>query len=252
MGSRGRVGMGCGAGGSVALVLPECTADALLMPGLPVVRLALEVGGDIAADVGIAARVAGLLIARRTGVVDIPGGLLPGIENHFLVSVVRVQRGDNALGRVVEQDRADAGLHAIFEVMRGAEERLVLTDRLALVIEDGPAAADPAWIDQGAAFHHGSGLGLNLLLNLAAEAVRVGEAELDFAGSCDGSGALACVSRASVTAQAGCHCALDRWGRPAVCGENGQGRRRCALWRREAAPGHPCAGRPSKEGVELR
>jgi hypothetical protein len=114
------------------------------MPGLPVGRLALEVGGDIAADVGIGVRVAGLLVARRAGVVDIPGGLLPGIEDHFLVSVVRVQRGDDALGRVIEQHRADAVDGIELEAMRRAEERLVLANRLALVVEDGPAAADPA------------------------------------------------------------------------------------------------------------
>ena len=42
------------------------------------------------------------------GVVDVVGGLLPGVEDHLLAGVVRVQRGDDALDRVVEQHRADA------------------------------------------------------------------------------------------------------------------------------------------------
>ena len=113
------------------------------------------------------------------GVVDVVGGLLPGVEHHLLVGVVRVQRGDDTLGRVVEQHRADADLHAEFEAMRGAEEGLVLADRLALVVEDGPAAADPARVDHGAAFYQRPGLGLDLLLDFAAETVGVGEAELD-------------------------------------------------------------------------
>ncbi|MNL76358.1 hypothetical protein D3C87_2023150 [compost metagenome] len=63
--------------------------------------------------------------------------------------MVRVQRRDDTLGRVVEQHRADADHDAEFVVMRGAEEGLVLADRLAFVVEDGPAAANPAWIDDG-------------------------------------------------------------------------------------------------------
>ena len=110
----------------------------------------LEVLGDVAADVGVGARVAGLGVARRAGVVDVVGGLLPGVEHHLLVGVVRVQRGDDALGRVVEQHRADADLRRrTRKPWRGAEEGLVLADRLALVVEDGPAAADPARVDDG-------------------------------------------------------------------------------------------------------
>ena len=139
----------------------------------------LEVLGDVAADVGVGARVAGLRVARRAGVVDVVGGLLPRVEHDLLVGVVRVQRGDDALDRVVEQHRADADLHAELEAVGGAEERLVLADRLALVVEDGPAAADPARVDHRAAFDQRPGLGLDLLLDLAPEAVGVGEAELD-------------------------------------------------------------------------
>src|SRR5215207_1683162 len=88
--------------------------------------------------------------------------------------------------------------------MRGAEVRLVLSDRLALVVEHRAARADPAALDMalnrlavgvthqaaGADVAGGQGnigltlggiarFGLNLLLDLAPEAVRVGEAELD-------------------------------------------------------------------------
>ena len=59
------------------------------------------------------------------------------------------------------------------------EERLVLADRLALVVEDRPAAADPARLDDWPAVDQRPRLGLDLLLDLAAEAVGVGEAVLD-------------------------------------------------------------------------
>ena len=226
--------------------VPERAADALRVPGLPGRRgWRLEVLGDVAADVGVGARVAGLGVARRAGVVDVVGGLLPGVEHHLLVGVVRVQRGDDALGRVVEQHRADADRDAELEAVGGAEERLVLADRLALVVEDGPAAADPARVDHGAAFDQRPGLGLDLLLDLAAEAVGVGEAELDlqalrrqrgadvgFAGERRGAGGLPLAS--------------GRWGWPAACGGSGRGRRRCAWWRLAAALAQWRAGRPRR------
>ena len=90
-----------------------------------------------------------------------------------------MQRGDDALGWVVKQHRADADLHAEFESMRGREEGLVLANRLALVVEDGPTAAHPARVDHRATFHQRPGLGLDLLLDFAAEAVGIAEAELD-------------------------------------------------------------------------
>ena len=176
--------MGGGPLGGVALVGAEGAADALGMPGPPrlgwIGRQSLEVSGDIAADVRVGARVAGLDVAGSAGVVGVVGGLLPGAEHHFFERVVRVQGGNNAPGRVVEQHRANAGRHAELEAVRGAEERLVPADRLALVVEDGPAAANPARADHGTAFRQRPGLGLDLLLDLAAEAVGVGEAELDF------------------------------------------------------------------------
>ena len=58
-----------------------------------------------------------------------------------------MKRRDDALDRIVEQDRADAA-GAELEPWVAAEERLVLPDRLALVVEVRPAAADPARISQ--------------------------------------------------------------------------------------------------------
>ena len=183
-------------------------ADALRVPGLPGRGLRLEVLGHVALDVGVGARVAGLPIARRAGVVDVVGGLLPGVEHDLLVGVIRVQRGDDALGRVVEQHRADADRDAELEADRAvgrAEEGLVLADRLALVVEDGPAAAHPARADLGAAFDQRPRLGLDLLLDLAAKAVGVGEAELDLQ-PCGGSGSLDVGFAGERRGAGGCHC----------------------------------------------
>ena len=148
------VGMGCGALGGIAFVLAQGVADALRVPGLPGGGLSTEIRRHIALDVRVGARVASLGVAWTAGVIDVVGGLLPWVEHYLLERVVRVQGGDDALGRVVEQHRADANHDAKLEVMRGAEERLVLADRLALVVEDGPAAANPAWIHHKPAFDH--------------------------------------------------------------------------------------------------
>ena len=125
-----------------------------------------------------------------------------------------MQRGDHALDRVVEQHRADADAHVELEAVGVGEEWLVLADRLALVVEDGPAAAHPARADivrrhlrlairadddlaVCIALGHRPGLGLDLLLDLAAEAVGVGEAVLDF-GLLAGPRSASWVSRARV------------------------------------------------------
>src|SRR5215471_6057354 len=77
-----------------------------------------------------------------------------------------------------------------------AEERLVTTDWLALVVKNRPAGADPAWTEIagrhlrqvvrpqderafGVAFGHRSGLSLNLLLQHTAKSIRILEALLD-------------------------------------------------------------------------
>ena len=69
------------------------------------------------------------------------------------------------------------------------KKRLVLADRLAFVVKDSPAAADPADVRRGiygcyissVVLHlDQAGLRLSLFLNLATEAVGVTETDLDF------------------------------------------------------------------------
>src|SRR5207253_8303148 len=86
---------------------------------------------------------------------------------------------DDASDRVVEEDDADALRARELEAGRRAEERLVLAHRLAIVVEDGPAAPDPARAVPGASVRQRARLGLHLLLDLASEAVGVGERAVD-------------------------------------------------------------------------
>ena len=220
MGGCRRVGVDGGLGGGGLLLHPELGANALRPPGLPGGGLGCEVLRDVAADVWIGAWIPSLGTGRRhgvvrgDGVVDVEGHLPPGIEDDLLVGVVGVQRGDDALDRVVEQDRADTDAHAELEAVRVAEERLVLADGFALVVVDGPAAAHPSGADV-AGGHLGlpvcadddlaiavparcrAGLGLDLLLDFPSEAVGVGEGVLHL-GLRGRLGRHAWVSRASV------------------------------------------------------
>ena len=77
-------------------------------------------------------------------VVDIPVCLPPGIEDNFLVGVVGMQCGHDALERIVENDRTNSHSHSELEVMGGAEKRFITTHRIALVVVDGPTASYPA------------------------------------------------------------------------------------------------------------
>src|SRR6478672_1896559 len=95
------------------------------------------------ADVGIGARVPSLGVVRCASVIGIVGGLQPGIEDYLLEGVVRVQRGDEPFGGVIEEDRADTYGDTKLECMCGGEKRLVLADGVAFVIEDGPTAGHP-------------------------------------------------------------------------------------------------------------
>ena len=116
-------------------------------------------------------------------VIDVPGLLMPGIEDHLFIGVVGMHRGHDSFDRVVKEDGADSRTCiAELELMslwQLAEKRLVLADRLAFVVEDGPAAADPARINDWPFVHDRARLGLDLLLNLATKAVRVAEGDLD-------------------------------------------------------------------------
>ena len=100
------------------LLRAQRAADALRVPGLPGSRAASgEVARQRSRRCRGRSRIAGLAIAAH-GVVDVLGRLLPGVEHHLLVGVVGVQRGDDALDRVVEQHRADADLHVELEAVR--------------------------------------------------------------------------------------------------------------------------------------
>src|SRR5262249_20733203 len=154
-----------------------CSRDALLIPGLPRVGLCFEILRHIASDVRVCAGVAGFNAVCGDRVVHVISFLPPRREYDLLISVVWVDRGDEAFERVVEQDRADADLNAEFKLVplicKLAEEWLILADGLTFVVEDGPAAADPTRVDDRPALDQRPGLGLNLLLNLPTEAVRV-------------------------------------------------------------------------------
>ena len=162
-----RAGMRGGFAGGVGFVPAEFTGVPLRVPGAPTGVDAGEVAGDEVPDVGVAARVG------QHRVVAVPRGLRPRADHHLLVALVRVQRGDHAADRVVEQHGADTGFDAKLERRAVGEKRLVLSDRPALVVEDGPATGDPTWVAWRA--------GLHLLLDLAAQAVETGQAVLDAA-----------------------------------------------------------------------
>ena len=53
--------------------------------------------------------------SHQHGVVDVPGFLPPRIEDDLFPGVVGMQRGDDALDRVVEQHRADADAYVELE-----------------------------------------------------------------------------------------------------------------------------------------
>ena len=118
----------------------EATPGPLGIPGGRVVpcREPLEE----VAYVGISGR-----ICLEDRVVDVPGLQVPGIEDDFLVRVVGIDGCDYPSRRVVAKDRADPDLHAELELVPGsrelAEERLILPNRLALVVEDRPAGSRP-------------------------------------------------------------------------------------------------------------
>ncbi len=88
-----------------------------------------------------------------------------------------MQCGNNTPDRIIEQDRTYPYFLSEPELMGIIKERLILSDRLALVIEDRPAGSNPAWICVYT--FHITRLGLYFLLYFTAKAVRVGETVLD-------------------------------------------------------------------------
>src|SRR5260370_24123585 len=86
-----------------------------------------------------------------------------------------MQHRDDAIGGVVEHDRADADLLGELELIRSAEERLVFPNWLSLIVEDRPAGANPSGADVGTTVDERPRLGPDFLLDFAYEAVGVRE-----------------------------------------------------------------------------
>ena len=86
-------------------------------------------------------------ISLQHVIVDISTLLPARIEDHLFVGVIGMQCSNHALDRVMEEGRAHSNLVAKAEVVSVVEEWLVLSDRLSLVVEDGPATSDPARVD---------------------------------------------------------------------------------------------------------
>ena len=211
----------------------------------------------------------------RDGVVDVLGRLLPRVEDDLFPGVVRVQRGDDPLDRIVEQDRADAGVRHLaleFVTMGRLKKGSYWLTGLPLLLNTVQPAADPARGVSActalslasrtsprlifAAGHRRlgtrvAGFGLDLLLDLAAEAIGVGEADAGF-WSAAGPGSAKCVSRASVYAAA-----TVGWPLRVVAR---RGRRRCAWspcpagWPAASAAGRrqrSCRTASGRVGVEV-
>src|SRR5258706_10262977 len=63
--------------------------------------------------------------------------------------------------------------------MSGAKEWLVLAHLLTLIVENHPTAAHPTWVNNSTSFDNWNRFPLNLLLNLAPEAVRIRKTDLN-------------------------------------------------------------------------
>src|SRR6266478_1383245 len=158
---------------SVLLLRTQKPTHALLIPRGQVLRVlqAREEFFDVVISPGV----------EQHRVVYVIRRLLPRVEDHLLPCVIWVQCRDHALDRIVKEHGTHSDLDVELEVMRVGEERLVLADRFALVIKDRPTAADPTRIHNRTIFNHCPGLGLNLLLDFAAKAIRVGKTDLNLA-----------------------------------------------------------------------
>ncbi len=154
------------------LIRSERAANSALIPGRQIVRVRQK--REEIADIGIALRI------ERDRVVDVVGRLHPRVENHLLERIVGMQRRDDALGGIVEQRRTNAPFFDR-KLRRRAEEGLVLPDRLALVVVNFRARANPTRVLHrrvGIAQINRAGLGRRLGLRLAPEAVGIDEMHL--------------------------------------------------------------------------
>ena len=108
---------------------------------------------------------------------------MPGIEDDLLVGVVGMERRDHALDRVVAEDGADSDLHAELELVPFVASWLkngsYWRTGLPLLLKMVQPLPTQRGLTTGPPSTTGPGLGLNLLLNLAAEAVGVAEGDLE-------------------------------------------------------------------------
>src|SRR5262245_5783659 len=111
----------------------EGAVDSQIVPRFKSAGYAAEDALKMIPHVRILAR-----IADQDRVVAVPGILSPAIEDGFLPGIVRMQRRHHAARGIVENDGADADLSTKLECIGGRKERLVLANRVALVVEDCP------------------------------------------------------------------------------------------------------------------
>ncbi len=150
----------------------------LLKPCFPVIRLRCEIFLNIAGDISICTWI------TDQGVIHIIGLLVPRIKDHFFVSIIRMQGGHNTLDRIIEQDGAYPDFFPIPEIVAIVKERLVLSYRLAFVVENRPAGSNPTRIDNWSTVLHCPRFGRDLRLNLTFESVRIRETDLDLQPAC--------------------------------------------------------------------
>src|ERR1700723_70056 len=93
--------------------------------------------------------------------------------------MVRVQRGNQAFHRVIEENRTNPNFVTKFKFMGVIKKGFVLPNRFAFIVEDGPAACHPAWVHRRVASIDEAGLGLDLALYLSSKAIRIGEVDMD-------------------------------------------------------------------------
>src|SRR5690348_5537757 len=94
---------------------------------------------------------AGKPAALENRVIGIPGLLLPRTELHFGERAVRIIGPDQARQWIVAEDRRHTRFDQIALVLIRrsiAKERFVFLDRIALVIDDRAAGADPTRLSE--------------------------------------------------------------------------------------------------------
>src|SRR5215472_14880352 len=177
MGNGRCVGMGGGLGGRGLLVWAHCTADTLRVPGGRTHRAGQR--SEKSSYIRISR-----WVRLKNCIVDIPRLQMPGIEYHLFISLIGINLCPHSFSRVIENNRAytrrDPELKLVTLSGKLAEERFILANRIALIIENGPAAPDPARINYWSSIHYRTGCCLGFLLRLTTESIGGDEADLDF------------------------------------------------------------------------